>query len=138
VGELVVALRDERGVVVVRAANALKKVQAERPELVSLYAKKILRAAMTCEVLFARWSLTIVVGGLPLRGKDKALAVELMFDALRSESVLMRTFAMQGLVDLSADDAALRRRVRPIVEEFAESGTAAMRARARKLWSAAL
>jgi hypothetical protein len=133
VADMVEALGDERGVVVVRAANALKKVQAEKAELVAPFAKKILRAAMECEELFAQWSLTIVVGGLPLRGRDKALAVELMFEALRSQSGLLRTMAMQALVDLSADDAALRRRVRPIVEEFRENGTAAMRARARKL-----
>ena len=131
--ELVEALGDGREVVVVRAANALKKIQIERPELVAAYAKKILKAAMVCEFLFAAWSLTVVVSRLPLKGRDRALGVELMFEALKSESVFLRTFALQGLVDFSREDAALRRRVRPIVEEFAENGTAAMRARARKL-----
>jgi hypothetical protein len=102
--------------------------------LLAPFAKKILRAAMQCEELFAQWSLVTVVGGLPLKGRDKALAVELMFESLRSESGLLRTLAMQALVDLSAEDAALRRRVRPIMEEFRENGTAAMKARARKLW----
>jgi len=133
VRELVAALQDEREVVVVRAANALKKVQIERPELVAVYAKRILKAALGCEFLFAAWSLTVVVSRLPLKGRDRALGVELMFEALKSESAFLRTFALQGLVDFSREDAALRRRVRPIVEEFAENGTAAMRARARKL-----
>jgi len=134
VAELVDALSDKRGVVVVRAANALKKIQAQKAELVAPFAKKILRAGMGCDELFAQWSLALVVGGLPLKGRDKALAVELMFEWLRSESGLLRTLAMQALVDLSAEDLALRRRVRPIVEEFRENGTPAMRARARKLW----
>ena len=45
----------------------------------------------------------------------------------------MQTFALQGLVDLSAADAALRRRVVPMVMEYAEIGVPAVRARARKL-----
>ncbi len=133
VGELVAALGDEREVVVVRAANALKKVQAAKPERVMPFAKKILRAAMGCEVLFARWSLVQLVGALPLRGRDKGLAVEMMFEALRGEGGLLRTLGMQGLVNFSRDDAALRRRVRPVVEEFLANGTPAMRARARML-----
>ena len=133
VGELVDALRDERGVVVLRAANALKKVQDAQPSLVAGSAKQILKAALSCEVLFARWSLTVVVGRLPLKGRERALAIELMFEALSAKSGLLRTFAMQALVDMSRGDAALRKRVRPMVAEFAESGTAAMRARARKL-----
>jgi hypothetical protein len=69
---------------------------------------------------------------------DKALAVELMFERLRDKSGLNRTMALQALVDLSENDAALndaalRPRLRPVVREFLEHGTPAMRARARKL-----
>ena len=131
--ELVAAAQDKRAVVSIRAANALKKVQQEQPDLLVPFTRKILRSALECEDLRTRWNLTRVVGRLPLRGRDRALGIELMFEALRSESGFLRTFAMQGLVDFSADDAALRLRVRPIVEQFAENGTAAMRARARKL-----
>jgi hypothetical protein len=131
--ELVAAVQDKRAVVAIRAANALKKVQQEQPDLLASFTKKLLRAALECTELRARWNLTRVVGQLPLRGRDRALGIELMFDALRDESGLLRTFGMQGLVDFSAKDAALRLRVRPIVEEFARNGTAAMRARARKL-----
>ena len=131
--ELVAAAQDKRAVVSIRAANALKKVQQAQPDLLVPFTKKILRSALECEELRTRWNLTRVVGRFPLRGRDRALGIELMFEALRSESGFLRTFAMQGLVDFSVDDAALRLRVRLIVEEFAENGTAAMRARARKL-----
>ena len=131
--ELVAALKDDRAAVAGRAANALKKVQQMRPEALQPHAKRILRVAMVCKQLQARWNLTIVIGGLELRGEDRALAAELMFEALRSESAFLRTFAMQGLWDLARDDAALMRQVRPMVQEFATTGTAAMRARARML-----
>jgi hypothetical protein len=80
-----------------------------------------------------QWNLSIVVGRLPLKGADKALAVELMFERLRDKSGLNRTMAMQALMDLSEDDAGLRARVMPVVRESLEGGTPAMRARARKL-----
>ncbi len=109
--ELVEALADRREVVLARSANALKKVQTARRDALEPFAQTILRRAVGCEVLQARWNLTIVVGGLRLQGRERALAVELMFEALGSRSVFLRVFAMQALVDLSAEDADLQRRV---------------------------
>ncbi len=131
--ELVAALGDERPIVQSRAANALKKLQAQQPQLVVPYASRILRATLRCEVLEARWNLTIVTGSLPLRGRNRMLAVDLLFEALDAPSPLLRTFALQGLVNQAAQDRTLQARVRPILTRFATYGTAAMRARARKL-----
>lgn len=133
VSQLVAALGDPRDRVVERAANALKKVQASQPARIQPHANTILKAAAACNVLFARWSLAVVVGRLELRGTQNALAVELLFDGLASESALLRTLSMSALWDLSAPDQALRRRVRPLVESALQSPSAAMRARARKL-----
>src|ERR1700729_459192 len=80
-----------------------------------------------------QWNLSIVLGRLPLKGQDKALVVDLMFERLCDPSGLNRTVAMQALMDLSEKDAALRARVVPIVREALEDGTPAMQARARKL-----
>lgn len=74
--EVAAALGDERGVVVHRASNVLKKVQRAKAELLAPYAKQVLRAAMRCEDTHARWNLTILLGGLPLKGRERALAVE--------------------------------------------------------------
>ena len=80
-----------------------------------------------------QWNLTIAIGRLPLKGREKDLAVDLMYERLRDPSGLNRTFAMQALIDLSEGDAALRKRVLPIVHEALEYGTPAMKARARRL-----
>src|ERR1700744_5527996 len=79
VKELVEALSDERIVVAHRASNALKKIQRSKPELLAPFAKQILKRALATEHMHTRWSLTIILGELSLRGRDKALAVDLMF-----------------------------------------------------------
>ncbi len=134
--KLVRLLRDQDRAVVERAARTLKKI-AER-DVTALYAwrKKLLDEAFRAADVRVQWNLSIVIGKLPLKGADKALAVELMFERLRDKSGLNRTMAMQALMDLSENDATLRARVVPIVIESLESGTPAMRARARKLMAA--
>lgn len=133
VSGLVDTLRDPRPVVQNRAARALKKIQAEHPQSLNPFAKRLLRATLARSDLRARWNLLIVCGNLPLRGTDRALAIDLMFDSLRGGSALERTFAMQALVNFAAGDRALLERVKPIVCAALRNPSAAVRARARKL-----
>jgi hypothetical protein len=132
-GELIGLLRDGDKAVVERAARTLKKIaEADRGALYA-WRKALLKEAFRAVDVRVQWNLSIVLGRHPLKGADKALAVELMFERLRDVSRLNRTMAMQALMDLSEQDAALRARVMPIVVEFVENGTPAMKARARKL-----
>ena len=133
VNELVDALSDDRTVVAHRAANALKKIQRSNPDLLHPHAKQILQRSLSTEHMHTRWSLTIILGELPLRGRNKALAVDLMFEALASRSALQRTFALQALTNYAQNDAELRTRMRPILQRALTDSSAAIRARTRKL-----
>jgi hypothetical protein len=131
--ELVRQLQDRDKAIVERAARTLKKISEVDGAALLGWRKALIDEAFRATDVRVQWNLTLVLGRLPLRGRDKALVVDLMFERLRDRSGLNRTCALQALMDLSANDADLRRRVRPIVEEFVENGTPAMRARARKL-----
>ena len=130
---LVRQLRDGDKAVVERAARTLKKISERDAGPLYAWRKTLLKEAFRAVDVRVQWNLSIVLGRLPLKGADKGLAVELMFERLRDASGLNRTMAMQALMDLSEGDERLRARVLPIVRESLEGGTPAMRARARKL-----
>ena len=116
-----------------QAARTLKKIaEADRAVLYALR-KQLFREALRAQDVRVQWNLTIVIGRLPLKGSDKAFAVDLMFERLSDASGLNRTFALQALMDLSEDDTALRARVLPLLRKALVDGTPAMQARARKL-----
>jgi hypothetical protein len=132
-GELARRLANKDILVAERAARTLKKIsEADAGKLYALR-KKLLAEALRATDVRVQWNLSIVLGRLPLKGQDKGVVVDLMFERLRDKSGLNRTLAMQALMDLSEKDAALRARVTPILREALEGGTSAMRARARKL-----
>jgi len=83
-----------------------------------------------------RWNLMQVLGKIVLKPVQRGAANDWLFERLRDASPFTRTFALQALYELSREDEALHRRWLPIAEEFARNGTAAMRARARKLLQA--
>ena len=130
---LVAALDDRRTTVVARAANALKQVQAAGKRALDPFAERLLRKALDCEPVEARWNLAIVIGGLRLRGPERAVAVDLLLEASASASAFLRVFALQALADLSQADPALRDRVQLLVRRALEDPAASVRARARKL-----
>ena len=131
--QLINALDDERTVVPHRAANALKKIQRTDPKLITPFAKQLLQHALSTEHIRTRWNLTIILGELPLRGRDKSLAVDLMFETLSSRSALQRAFALTALTNYAHNDPSLRKRVQPILHRALTGPSAAIRARARKL-----
>ena len=132
-GELVGLLQDGDKGVVERAARTLKKISERDARALYAWRKVLLKEAFRAVDVRVQWNLSIVLGRLPLKGADKALAVELMFERLGDASGLNRTMAMQALMDLSERDEGLRSRAMVIVQEALEGGTPAMRARARKL-----
>jgi len=70
---------------------------------------------------------------LQFTAKERDHAVSILFEYLEDKSSIVRTCAMQGLADFAMQDAKLRARVITLIEFLAAEGTAAMRARGRKL-----
>jgi len=131
--ELMQCLWHEDPVVRMRAADAAEKVSAAKPELLKPYKGELLGLLAETEQIELRWHLAQMVPRLTLAGTEGRRAAEALQLYLEDRSSIVRTFALQGLADLSGTDAGLRRRVRELLEESTCTGTAAMKARARKL-----
>jgi hypothetical protein len=126
-------LASDDSVVRMRAADAIEKITARRPELLRPHKGKLLAIASSSEQQEIRWHAALIIPRLELTKKERAVALDILFDYLRDKSSIVKTFAMQAIWDLSADDAKLRAKIIPLIEELTEVGTAAMRVRGRNL-----
>jgi hypothetical protein len=116
-----------------RAADAMEKITARRPELLRPYKRKLLAIARSITQQEIRWHAALVIPRLELTPKERAVALDILFDYLRDKSSIVKTFAMQAIWDLAASDLKLKSQITPLIEELTQVGTAAMRARGRKL-----
>jgi hypothetical protein len=116
-----------------RAADALEKITAQRPELLQPFKTRLLAVAGESDQQEVRWHLALMIPRLKLTRRERAVAVDIVFDYLRDRSSIVKTFAMQALADLASQDASLRAQILPLLEELTAIGTPAMRARGRKL-----
>lgn len=131
--ELMQCLWSDQVIVRMRAADAAEKVSAVRPELLEPYKTELLGLLGEAEQIELRWHLAQMVSRLPLNAAERRRAAETLQLYLEDRSSIVRTFAVQALSDISKTDPELRPLVREILEQSLRRGTAAMKARARKL-----
>jgi hypothetical protein len=120
-------------IVRMRAADVAEKVTARQPDLLQPHKKKLFTIAGSSGQQEVRWHAAIMIPRLKLTARERAVAVDILFDYLRDHSSIVKTFAMQGLATLANTDPRLREKILPLLRELAEVGTPAMRARGRKI-----
>jgi len=131
--ELIKCLWDENPVVRMRAADAAEKVSAKKPRLVDRYKAELLGLLAEAKQIELRWHLAAMVPRLRLTTPERQRAAAALQRYLDDRSSIVRTFALQGLADLARNDACLRGKLTQLLEDAIQSGTPAMKARARKL-----
>jgi hypothetical protein len=131
--ELIECLWDENAVVRMRGADAAERVSGAKPELLKPYRQELLGLLAEAEQIELRWHLAAMVPRLALTRAERLRAVASLEHYLEDRSSIVKTFALQGLAELARSEPGLRGRVKEILEESLVSGTAAMKARARKL-----
>jgi len=129
--KLIAGLWSEDPLVRMRAADATEKVTREAPELLRPYKKELLGLMTEATQQELRWHLAAMVPRLPLNVRERQKAISVLQRYLQDRSSIVKTFALQGLSDLAPNEPA----VIEILREAARTGTAAMKARSRKLLS---
>ncbi len=131
--KLIEGLWSEDPLVRMRAADATEKVTRKSPELLRPYEKELLGLMAAAAEPELRWHLAVMVPRLQLSAKERQVATSLLKGYLQDRSSLVRTFALQGLADLTQGDPSIRPEVIEILRAATRQGTAAMKARSRKL-----
>lgn len=131
--ELLECLWDVDPIIRMRAADAAEKVTVTRPELLKPHKQEFLGLLAEAEQIELRWHLALMVPRLALNAPERQRAAASLQRYLEDRSSIVKTFALQGLADLARRDPRLRELARRNCEESLRTGTAAMKARARKL-----
>jgi hypothetical protein len=143
--QLLECLWDEDPCVAMRAADALEKLTRRRSPVADEIQKSLLKtlqgswkapligllAEATENKL--RWCLAPVIPRLALTVPECKRVAETLLSYLDDKSSIVKTMALQGLADLTRQDASLLPMVIDLLSIHSRSGTAAMRARGRML-----
>ena len=132
--ELFSGLAHEHPLTRMRMAYAVSKVADARPDLLQSYKDSFIdRLADPDNSHLCRACLLQTLRTFDLAPGDIDLLKDMLLDFMHSQSSIVKTSSLQILVDFAEAHPALRPKVAPLLWNALESGTPAMRARARKL-----
>ena len=130
---LIQALWHQDPLLRMRAADASEKVTRTRRELLKPHKQALLGLLGEATQKEVRWHLALLVPRLDLNKHERKLAVSVLERYLQDRSSIVKTFALQGLADLAHQDVSIQPRVIEMLRDATRNGTAAMKARSRKL-----
>ncbi|SPE45030.1 Adaptin [Candidatus Sulfotelmatobacter sp. SbA7] len=131
--QLIQGLWNSDPLIRMRAADAAEKVSLRRPGLLQPFKARLLRLLDEATQQELRWHLAQMIPRLPLSKSARDRATTALERYLDDKSSIVKTSAMQALTDLASTDDARVPKVKQMLTTIAESGTAAMKARSRKL-----
>ena len=131
--ELLRCMWSDDPVLRMRAADAVEKISVSRPKLLQPYRAELMGLAEEASQQELRWHLALMIPRLQLAAADRRRARETLRRYLDDRSSIVRTCAIQGLTELSRGNRAMEAEMVELLEHFCATGTAAMKARSRKL-----
>ena len=133
---LFAGLMSDNPVVRGRAADAVEKVTQVRPDWLVPYKSQLIGPLACCDQPEVRWHVAQMLPRLPWNAREGRRVYQVLREYLRDTSSIVKTCAMQALVDLTEQTPALRPIVVRRLRTLTAQGTPAMRARGRKLLAA--
>jgi hypothetical protein len=116
-----------------RAADAAEKASSREHALLKPFKRELLSLLAVATDGELRWHLAQMIPRLPLSRRERARAWCAFMLYLEDRSSIVRTFTMQALADLAAHDPGLRLQLPVLLRALMRTGSAAMKARGRKL-----
>jgi hypothetical protein len=133
IGALMKCLWDSDPCIAMRAADVMEKISRERVPFLRRYKRELLGLAAETTQQELRWHLAVTIPRLQLTVAECERFAAILQNYLDDRSSIVKTFAMQGLFDLTGQNPNMREQVTELIRSLSRTGTAAMRARGRHL-----
>lgn len=126
-------MRDADAVLRMRCADAVEKITLTHPEYLRPYKRKLLQHVAKIEQPEVRWHVAQLLARLELTPAERREVIRILFAYLKDESKIVKTFSMQALAELAAQEIELRPAIIKKLQALTRTGSPAMKARGRKL-----
>ncbi|MBH0201884.1 MAG: hypothetical protein HP496_06185 [Nitrospira sp.] len=133
--DLIDGMHHDDELVRMRAADAVEKLTVTNPEWLQPFKVSLIKLAARTTQQELRWHLAQVLPRLRLSRRDRVIVLAVFRRYVQDESRIVKTFAMQGLVDLAIQEHRLLVPVRRLISSLTRTGSPSMKSRGRKLLS---
>ncbi|MCD6401585.1 MAG: hypothetical protein J7L73_06610 [Anaerolineales bacterium] len=130
---LIQMMVDESPLIRMRASDAVEKLCASNPAFIQPYKEFLINHVAKIPQQEVRWHFAQIVPRLKMDETEKQVVVSVLMEYLGDKSKIVVVSAMDALAKFALEDADLRSKVVPILEDLTEHGSSALQSRGRKL-----
>lgn len=116
-----------------RCADAVEKITVTHPEFLRPYKRKLIQRVAKIEQHEVRWHVAQLLPRLELTPAERREVIGILSVYLQDESKIVKTFSMQALAELAAQEAERRPAIIKQLQALTRTGSPAMKARGRRL-----
>lgn len=116
-----------------RSADAIEKITRQHPAYLQPYKTQLIQQVAQINQQEVCWHVAQFFSRLELTPDERLAVLQILSTYLTHPSKIVKTFAMQALADLAAQDDTLRSGVINQLERLTTTGSPAMQSRGRKL-----
>jgi len=113
--------------------DAVEKITARNPAYLRSYKRHLIQLAQTAKQQEVRWHIAQLFSRLRLSASQRRKVATILSGYLTDKSRIVKTFSMQALAHIAANDVTLRAPILRQLRHLVEAGSPAMRSRGRKL-----
>jgi hypothetical protein len=128
-------LQSDNALLRARAADAVEQITARHPEYLRQYRKVLIGPLAHCDQKEVRWHVAQMLPRIRWNAIEQKRVLDILMAYLNDRSSIVKTCAMQALADLARQTPEWVPAVRSQLQQLIAVGTAAMKARGRKLLS---
>lgn len=116
-----------------RSADAIEKITRQQPAYLQPYKTQLIQQISKIEQQEVCWHVAQLFSRLELTPAERQAVWQILSTYLTHPSKIVKTFAMQTLANLAAQDASLYPAIVNQLEKLTLTGSPAMQSRGRKL-----
>ncbi len=131
--ELFNAILNDDPIIRMRAADALEKITADQAGWLQPYKHRLIHDVAAIDQQEVSWHVAQMLPRLRLERDELDEVFHILLNYTQAKSSIVRTFAMQAMVEITEHDADRRTQVLSMMEALIYEGTPAMKARGEKL-----
>ncbi len=132
-GEVFYGMLNEDPLISMRAADAIEKITAQRPDYLSPYKDVLITQVAAKSQQEVRWHVAQLIPRLQLDQHERVILFDILTTYLNDSSAIVKTFSLQSLADLALQDDSLLPETIRLLKVHTETGSPAMKSRGRKL-----
>lgn len=132
-GEVFYGMLSDDPLISMRAADAIEKITVQQPDYLQPYKEVLITKVATKSQQEVRWHVAQLIPRLQLDQREWLILFDILHTYLADPSAIVKTFSLQALADLALQDDRLLPETIRLLNVHVETGSAAVRSRARKL-----